>query len=36
MDPISQPTITHHGGASGVTGSCHQLHIDNQTGILID
>lgn len=28
MDLINQLLITHHSGASGVTGSCHQLHID--------
>jgi len=28
--------IQHHGAVNGVTGSCHQLHIDNQNSILID
>lgn len=28
--------IQHHGAVNGVTGSCHQLHIDNNNSILID
>ncbi|QXH52895.1 MBL fold metallo-hydrolase [Pseudomonas fakonensis] len=28
--------ITHHGGTRGVTGSCHQLHLDAHTSLLID
>ncbi|MFP3344079.1 MBL fold metallo-hydrolase [Halomonas sp. SIMBA_159] len=28
--------ITHHGGAKGVTGSCHQLTIDSEHSLLID
>jgi len=28
--------IEHHGAVNGVTGSCHQLHIDNQNSLLID
>ena len=28
--------IQHHGAVNGVTGSCHQLHIDTQNSILID
>ena len=28
--------ITHHGAVNGVTGSCHQLHIDNNNSVLID
>jgi len=28
--------IQHHGAVHGVTGSCHQLHIDEQNSILID
>lgn len=28
--------IQHHGAVNGVTGSCHQLHIDRQNAILID
>ncbi|GAA0789348.1 MBL fold metallo-hydrolase [Marinobacterium sediminicola] len=28
--------IEHHGARSGVTGSCHQLHIDADTSLLID
>jgi metallo-beta-lactamase family protein len=28
--------ISHHGAVSGVTGSCHELHVDEQNSILID
>ncbi|MEK0427120.1 MAG: hypothetical protein RJB11_3211 [Planctomycetota bacterium] len=28
--------ITHHGGYLGVTGSCHQLHLNSSESILID
>lgn len=28
--------IQHHGAVNGVTGSCHQLHIDKQNSLLID
>jgi len=28
--------ITHHGAVNGVTGSCHELHIDNSHSVLID
>jgi metallo-beta-lactamase family protein len=28
--------IQHHGAVNGVTGSCHQLHIDNNNSVLID
>jgi metallo-beta-lactamase family protein len=28
--------IQHNGAVNGVTGSCHQLHIDEQKSILID
>ncbi len=28
--------ITHHGGHHGVTGSCHQLHFDDEHSVLID
>ncbi len=28
--------ITHHGGAKGVTGSCHQLTLDSEHSLLID
>lgn len=28
--------IQHHGAVNGVTGSCHQLHIDDNNSILID
>lgn len=30
------PSLTHHGGAQTVTGSCHQLHLDADTSLLID
>ncbi|MFJ4055414.1 MBL fold metallo-hydrolase RNA specificity domain-containing protein [Pseudomonas sp. NPDC089743] len=30
------PTLTHRGGTRGVTGSCHQLHIDPTTSLLVD
>ncbi|WP_194791380.1 MBL fold metallo-hydrolase RNA specificity domain-containing protein [Pseudomonas sp. UFMG81] len=30
------PSISHHGGVRGVTGSCHQLHLDDVTSLLID
>ena len=28
--------ITHHGGATGVTGSCHRLQLNAQQALLID
>ena len=28
--------IIHHGGAKGVTGSCHELLIDDEHSVLID
>jgi len=28
--------IIHHGAVSGVTGSCHQLIIDNENSLLVD
>lgn len=30
------PALSHHGGARGVTGSCHQLHLDPATSVLVD
>jgi metallo-beta-lactamase family protein len=30
------PQITHHGGAIGVTGSCHELHCTSTESLLID
>ena len=30
------PNIIHHGGASGVTGSCHRLNADEHHAILVD
>lgn len=33
-DTLQKPTIIHHGGASGVTGSCHRLQARNpQSGV---
>lgn len=28
--------ITHHGGVHGITGSCHQLHLDDGASLLVD
>ncbi|HGA2317539.1 TPA: MBL fold metallo-hydrolase RNA specificity domain-containing protein [Pseudomonas putida] len=30
------PTLSHHGGTRSVTGSCHQLHLDPVTSLLVD
>ncbi len=30
------PHIDHHGAQHGVTGSCHQLHIDAESSLLVD
>lgn len=30
------PALSHHGGTRNVTGSCHQLHLDPATSLLID
>jgi metallo-beta-lactamase family protein len=30
------PAIEHHGAGTGVTGSCHQLHMDAQHSLLVD
>ncbi|MDH1560789.1 MBL fold metallo-hydrolase [Pseudomonas chengduensis] len=30
------PSIVHHGAVTGVTGSCHQLQMDNEHALLID
>jgi metallo-beta-lactamase family protein len=30
------PHITHHGGAQGVTGSCHRLQLDPDHVLLVD
>lgn len=29
------PALSHHGSTRGVTGSCHQLHLDDVTSLLI-
>ena len=34
--PDSFPHISHHGAVQGVTGSCHELHLDEKTSVLID
>jgi len=28
--------VSHHGAVNGVTGSCHELHVDDNNSILID
>ncbi|TXG97881.1 MAG: MBL fold metallo-hydrolase [Nevskiaceae bacterium] len=33
---MEYPVLSHHGGTRGVTGSCHQLHLDLSTSLLID
>ncbi|AHD13422.1 beta-lactamase [Pseudomonas sp. FGI182] len=33
---MEYPVLSHHGGTRGVTGSCHQLHLDPSTSLLID
>ncbi|MGQ7247142.1 MBL fold metallo-hydrolase RNA specificity domain-containing protein [Halomonas sp. V046] len=33
---LRYPNITHHGGADGVTGSCHRLQIAKDRALLID
>lgn len=33
---MEYPVLSHHGGVRGVTGSCHQLHLDPSTSLLID
>ena len=33
---MEYPVLSHHGGTRGVTGSCHQLHLDQSTSLLID
>ncbi|WP_060514540.1 MBL fold metallo-hydrolase RNA specificity domain-containing protein [Pseudomonas sp. NBRC 111132] len=33
---MEYPSLSHHGGTRGVTGSCHQLHVDPSTSLLID
>lgn len=30
------PVLSHHGATRGVTGSCHQLHLDPATSLLVD
>lgn len=33
---MEYPSLSHHGGTRGVTGSCHQLHLDPTVSLLID
>ena len=33
---MEYPSLSHHGGTRGVPGSCHQLHVDPSTSLLID
>jgi len=33
---MEYPVLSHHGATRGVTGSCHQLHLDPSTSLLID
>jgi len=33
---MSYPEITHHGAINGVTGSCHELKLDENNAVLID
>jgi len=33
---MEYPSLSHHGGTRGVTGSCHQLHLDASTSLLVD
>jgi metallo-beta-lactamase family protein len=36
IQEIDYPTISHHGTVKGVTGSCHELKIDEASSVLID
>lgn len=33
---MTYPFLSHHGGTRGVTGSCHQLHLDSAHSLLVD
>lgn len=33
---MDYPSLSHHGGTRSITGSCHQLHLDATTSLLID
>ena len=33
---MKYPKVLHHGGIRGVTGSCHELRVDRDNGILVD
>jgi len=34
--PMPYPKLTHHGGATGVTGSCHRLQLAADRALLVD
>ncbi|MBY4679057.1 MBL fold metallo-hydrolase RNA specificity domain-containing protein [Marinobacterium arenosum] len=36
MSGHTYPFIQHHGGAEGVTGSCHQLHLSTTASLMVD
>ncbi|WP_414433617.1 MBL fold metallo-hydrolase [Alloalcanivorax venustensis] len=36
MNDSNKSVIKHHGAATGVTGSCHELTLDDNAGLLID
>ena len=36
MNDLIYPKIEHHGAVDGVTGSCHELKVDQDNSILID
>ena len=33
---MTHPTLTHHGGATGVTGNCHRLQLAADRALLVD
>jgi hypothetical protein len=34
--PMIHPNLTHHGGATGITGSCHRLQLAEDRALLVD
>ena len=36
LKPMPYPNLTHHGGATGVTGSCHRLQLAADRALLVD
>jgi len=36
VNDSNKSVIKHHGAATGVTGSCHELALDDNAGLLID